>query len=216
MRFWSLILQIFSGILVIHKKRSDLPKNTPYVVCCNHASYFDIVLMYRVFSDYFVMMGKGEIKNWPLFNVFFTSGMNILVNRGKNIDAHKSFEEAKQKISQGQNVVVFPEATIPNEAPFIKSFKNGAFKLAIEKQVPIVPITFETNWKLMQGTVILKGMAGPGLCKVHIHEPISTVGMTEKDVMILKTKVLDIIKQPLEQHYERLDIDAKGRVYLKN
>ena len=203
MRFWSLILQISGGIIVIKKIKKQLP-NEPYVVCCNHSSYFDIVLMYRVFPDYFVMMGKGELRNWPLFNIFFTKGMNILVDRDKKIASHKALEDAKNMIDKGHNVVIFPEGTIPHHAPLIKGFKNGAFKLAIEKQVPVVPMTFVTNWKRLQGTVMLKGKAGPGISKAVIHEPIETKGMTEKDVVLLRSKVKEVIEQPLQKYYYEL------------
>lgn len=203
MRAWSWLLALLGGIWVRKIKVATLPKDTPYIVCCNHTSYLDIVLMYRVFSDYFVMMGKGEIENWPLFNVFFKTGMNILVYREKSREAHRSLELAKEKIDKGQNIVIFPEGGIYKHAPFIKGLKNGAFKMAIVKQVPIVPMTFETNWRLLQGTVLLKGMAGPGISKVHVHEPISTTGLTLDDIPELRAKVKEAMEGPLLKYHPK-------------
>lgn len=204
MKKWSWWLALAAGIRVVKVVDSPLPKDTPYIVCCNHSSYLDIVLMYRVFSEYFIMMGKGEIENWPLFRVFFLSGMNILVHRENNKKGYDSIQQAKAKLEKGEHVVIFPEGGIYNHAPYIKVMKNGAFKLAIEKQVPIVPMTFETNWILLNGTNLLTGSAGPGVCKVHIHEPIYTKGMTMDDLADLRLKVKEAMQAPLLPHYERL------------
>lgn len=199
---WSRFQTFFSGIYVKKIGLDNLPSDTPYVLCTNHSSYLDIILMYRVLSDYFVMMGKGEIKDWPLFHRFFTSGMNILVDRENRMAAHKALEQAKEQIDKGHNVVVFPEGGIPNNsAPKMRGFKNGAFKMAIEKQVPIVPMTYQTNWKLLDGTRSLTGSARPGICKVIIHPAIDTKGMTLDDLPELRSKTRTAIAGPLEQYY---------------
>jgi 1-acyl-sn-glycerol-3-phosphate acyltransferase len=180
----------------------NLPKKQPFVLCANHSSYLDIILIYRVLDDYFVMMGKGEIRTWPLFNRFFTTGMNILVDRESRIGSHKALEEAKVALDKGHNVVVFPEGGIPDFiTPKMRGFKNGAFKMAIEKQVPIVPMTYQTNWKLLEGDKVFTGRARPGVCRVIIHEPIKTKGLTQDDVHELREKTRAIIASPIEQYY---------------
>ena len=200
-RFWSLILQVFAGVILIIKKEEPLPKGTPFIICPNHSSYLDIILMYRVFPEYFVFMGKQEITNWPLFNIFFTKGMNILVDRSSMSGARNAILNASEDIAKGHSIVIFPEATIPHSAPKLNRFKNGAFKLAIAKQIPIVPVTFTTNWKLLQGTVFLKGRAGPGISKCIIHKPIECKGLNEDDMAALSEKVHDIIEKPLIDKY---------------
>jgi 1-acyl-sn-glycerol-3-phosphate acyltransferase len=126
--------------------------------------------------------------------------MNILVNRNSSVGATKALQEAGQRIDRGECVVIFPEGTIPKTAPKMKPFKNGAFRLAIEKQVPIVPVTFTANWKLLQGSVFLKGKAGPGITKAIIHEPVYTKGLLADDVVELKNKVYRIIESGLEKN----------------
>lgn len=200
-RFWALVLQIFAGVILIIKKEEPLPKGVPYIICPNHSSYLDIILMYRAFPDYFVFMGKQEIMNWPLFNIFFTKGMNILVDRDSMTGARNAFFKASEDIAKGHSIVIFPEAAIPHFAPRLKRFKNGAFKLAIDKQIPIVPVTFTTNWKLLQGTVLLKGRAGPGISRCIIHKPIECKGMDENEMAALRTRVRDIIEKPLIDKY---------------
>lgn len=202
MKFWSLLLHSLNGIWVKKEGCENLPRDRPFILCANHASYLDIIMMYRVMPDYFVMMGKGEIQHWPLFKRFFTTGMNILVHRESNVESHRAFTLAKAQIDKGRNIAIFPEGAIPDlDAPKMKGFKNGAFKMAIEKQVPIVPMTFVTNWKLLEGTYPHKGNAGPGLCHFIVHEPIETTGMTENDIVDLRNRAREEIAKPLRKFY---------------
>src|SRR5690606_29614390 len=80
MRFWAKFLTFTNGIWLEKEIRDGLP-HPPYVICPNHTSYLDIILMYRIIPEYFVFMGKNELNAWPLFNIFFTKGMNISVDR---------------------------------------------------------------------------------------------------------------------------------------
>ena len=200
-RVYALVLHTLGGIIIIIEKRGKLSQNTPYVICPNHSSYIDIALLYRVFDDYFVFMGKKEIEKVPLFGNFFRKEMNISVDRKSKKGSHAAFLRACEEVDKGNSIVIFPEATIPNCAPRLAPFKNGAFKLAIEKQIPIVPVTFTANWKRIQGSVLLKGKAGPGITKAIIHEPISTKGLTLDDLLSLKQQTFDTINEPLKNEY---------------
>ena len=82
----------------------------------------------------------------------------------------------------------------------MRNFKNGAFRLAIEKQVPIIPITYLNNWKLLQNGGFFKSFGGPGVARIIVHKPISTIGMTENDLVSLRTKVREIIQNELEKY----------------
>lgn len=196
-RFHVLLIQIFGGIIMLVKRVEKTPVRKPYVICPNHSSYLDIPLVFRVVKDYFVFLGKREIENYPLFHIFFTKGMNILVDRSSKMGSHKAFMQACDEIDRGNSVLIFPEATIPHNAPELNPFKNGAFKLAIEKQVPIIPVTFLGNWKILQGSIMFKGKAGPGITRVIVHQSIDTKGMTENDISSLKEKVFEVMNAPL-------------------
>lgn len=141
-------------------------------------------------------MGKRELAKVPLFNIFFKK-MNILVDRKSITDAHKAFKRAGDEIDKGNSVIIFPEGTISREAPKMKPFKNGAFKLAVEKQIEIVPITFVNVYKRLQDTPFLQGKAGPGITKIVIHKPVSTVGYTDENIDELKQKIKTIIESGL-------------------
>ncbi|MEP7170749.1 MAG: lysophospholipid acyltransferase family protein [Bacteroidota bacterium] len=178
-------------------RKPKLEKNKPFVICPNHCSYLDIVTTYIAIPEYFHFMGKAELKNIPLFGHFFKE-MNIPVDRASIMSSHRAFKRAKEDIDKGISVAIFPEAMIPDSAPKLGAFKNGAFKLAIEKQIPIIPIVYLDNWKRMPDGILRRMFAGgPGISRMIVHEPVETIGMTEKDLSVLKQKVYRIIDESL-------------------
>lgn len=198
MRLWAKYLIYFDFIWIDKKQTTTLPK-TPYIICANHTSYLDIVLSYCVFTDYFVFMGKNELRKVPLFNIFFKD-MNILVDRKSTTGSHRAFLRAAAEIDKGHCVALFPEGTIAPKAPQMLPFKNGAFKLAIEKQVPIVPVTFINNWNLLEDKAFWKSRCRPGIASIIIHPHLETKGLNDEDLISLKTKVFDIINEPLKPY----------------
>lgn len=156
-------------------------------------------MTYRVLPHYFHFMGKAELKKVPLFNRFFKE-MNILVDRSSIVASHKAFVRAAEDLDKGISIAIFPEATIPDCTPALGKLKNGAFKLAIEKQVPIVPIVFIDNWKaLPDGPRKRVFSGGPGLLRVVIHDPIPTVGLTEADLNQLKDRYRAVMESTIEK-----------------
>lgn len=188
-------------VLIFYKieRNAKLSKDQAYVICPNHTSYLDIMLIYIAIPLYFHTMGKAELLKVPLFRKFFER-MNIPVNRKSLIDSHRAFTRAASDIDKGISISLFPEGTICHNGPVLGRFKNGPFKLAIEKQIPIVPVTFLNNWKILPDE--FKNNPGhPGLARVVIHEPIPTTGLTEDDLDSLKEKVFKIINGPLVKFY---------------
>lgn len=194
-RCWASYLQWAVGAPLRVTRKAALPP-PPYIICSNHSSYLDIIQMYVVVPEYFLFIGKYELLKWPLFNIFFQD-MNIAVNRGSKLEAAKAFRKAAQALDRGTSIAIFPEGTIPAFTPRMKPFKDGAFKLAIEKQVPIVPVTFLDHWRLFGEPVEVMARARPGISRAVVHAPISTTGLTETDLVDLRTRVYRIIEEPL-------------------
>jgi 1-acyl-sn-glycerol-3-phosphate acyltransferase len=198
-RFWARIICFGSGIIPsirYQSKRYNLPK--PCVVVSNHTSYLDIVLSPFYITHTAVYMGKSELLKAPLFGAFFVY-LDIPVNRKSITDAHKALVTAGKKLDQGLSQVIYPEGTISNEGK-LKSFKNGAFKLAIEKQVPIVPVANLNNWKLLQNGGFFKSHGSPGIARMVVGDPIETKGMDEKNLEELKNKVHNFIQSELNTY----------------
>ena len=134
-----------------------------------------------------------------MFGNFFKD-MDIAVNRNSRIASYKAFLRAGTDIEKGRSVVMFPEGTIAPDAPIMKRFKNGPFKLAIEKQTPIVPIIFLTNYKRLPSKNNFYKYGGPGIAKIVIHNPINTEGMVNDDVDSLKKQVRSIISNTIAEY----------------
>ncbi|MEM9686894.1 MAG: 1-acyl-sn-glycerol-3-phosphate acyltransferase, partial [Bacteroidota bacterium] len=98
------------------------------------------------------------------------------------------------------SICIFPEGRIPEEAIFLDAFKNGAFRLAIEHKIPIVPITFADNKKRLPYEALFSG--NPGKMRVKIHRFIETTGLTSKDEQQLKAKARSVIYNQLLAFYE--------------
>jgi 1-acyl-sn-glycerol-3-phosphate acyltransferase len=190
-----------SGIYLKVKGKEHLIKDKPFLICSNHSSFIDPAILYILFEQYFVFTGKKEIEKWPLFHIFYTSGMNILVDRKNKMGALKSFKKMLNVIDNGHPLVILPEGTIPNDAPKLSEFKQGAVSIAIQKQIPILAITQTTNWKRLQRKSFLKGKASPGVAEVIIHPIISTEGLKKNDAEAVQKKLWDVINAPLKEKY---------------
>ena len=194
------MLLYIPGVFFTVERRGTLGPG-PYVFCPNHTSYLDIMISYLVFPDYFHYMGKVELSHWFMFNIFF-KGMNIPVNRESLRGSYSAYQRAVDDLGKGISIAIYPEALIPEDTPNLGRFKNGAFKLAIEKQTPIVPIVFLNGWKLLPANENRMKGGGPGTVKVIVHEAVETKGLTMDDVSELREKVYNIINDTLKEEVE--------------
>jgi 1-acyl-sn-glycerol-3-phosphate acyltransferase len=144
-------------------------------------------------------MAKKELNNIPVFNIFFKT-IDIPVDRGNKSAAYKAIKQSEDSIDDGFSLVIFPEGTIGPNPPHLLRFKNGPFKLAIEKQTPILPVTFIDNWKHLH--VDKKIYGKPGLLRIVVHEPISTRGTTIDDLEALKEQTYSIIDNELKRYHK--------------
>lgn len=197
MKIHGFFLLLFAGAFPKVKGAENIPENGAYIICPNHSSYLDIFCLYTIFPNYFVFTGKQEIEKWPLFHIYYTSGMNILVDRDNRVGSIKALKRISQEIDKKNPLVIFPEGTISKEAPKLTTFKSGAFAIAIQKQIPILPVTFVTNWKLLSRSGFWKGPAGPGIAEIVIHKPVITLGLKKEDMNKIKEEVIAIITGPL-------------------
>lgn len=197
--FWSHLVRVLMWVYVRKVHKVPVPEG-PYLIVANHASYFDIFLMYSILPQHrFLFMGKSEILSYPLVRLFFKK-LNIPVYRKDRLKAAKSFIQAKQSIQNGWSIVVFPEGGIPDEhIPEMIPFKDGAFKLAKSAGIPIVSVTFLDNWHMFSDPGHLFGPAHPGISRVYMHPVISAEEVKSLSEKELSAKVFDLIAEPLVQ-----------------
>lgn len=170
--------------------------NTSYIICPNHSSYLDILLLYAAFPTYFIFLGKKELGSVPVFNIYFKK-MNLLVDRANPKAAHQAIKNACEKLKGGTNLVIFPEGTIPTTTPKMKPFKNGAFYAAAETNTPIIPITFKDNYKLLEDDWGFFARTRPGKSRVYIHPPIFPKNEAS-DLLTLREETKSAIESQLD------------------
>ena len=193
-RIWAKVLLFLAGIKVRIEGKENIIK-TPCVICANHASYLDIAVMFVVIPDTFLFLGKAELLKWPVIRIFFRN-MDIPVDRTNGFKAKESIELTKKAIQDGFSIAIFPEGLIPvDNIPKMKPFKKGAFLLAISQQVPILPVSFVSNWKLFATESDPFGAGCPGVAKVLIHPGISTKQKTEADIPALIKETYQVIEK---------------------
>ena len=192
-RFWAKFILIGMGFAYsIKKEEKPRPKNS-YMFVANHTSMADIMLMLVTVKNPFVFVGKQELAKIPLFG-FFYKRTCILVDRSSAKSRQAVFLRAQRRLKQGLSICIFPEGGVTYESTMLDEFKDGAFRLAINHQIPIVPITFLDNKKRFSYTFF---SGGPGRMRVKIHQFLSTNGLTIKDTKTLNDTTRTIILNTL-------------------
>lgn len=169
------------------------------IYCSNHFSYLDIPTFFLTTKG--KLIGKSSLTGIPLFGYFFRK-MHIPVNRSSVRSRAQSMKRSQQAIEEGFDVAFFPEGGIrvtPEELPYMCSFKDGAFRLAVENQLPIVPITKVSNFQILPDVPTIRFARKP--CKIVIHKPIYPEGTGEAAIKLLKEQVFNTIQNELLRHH---------------
>jgi 1-acyl-sn-glycerol-3-phosphate acyltransferase len=196
--FWCRLLCFLAGYRVKPKHAFSVPEG-PCIFISNHTSFLDIVFMYLLFPTHpFLFLGKAELLKVPLVKTFFKR-LHIPVYRNKGgRNAHKALEAADQALKQGWSIIIFPEGGIKEHlVPVLQVFKDGAFRLAKNNQVPIVPITFLNNYELLEDPAVRQSVARPGTAQVVVHPIIDAITVTNTELEDLKLNAFETINAPL-------------------
>lgn len=193
-RIWAKIILFGMGFTIMVEEDAVPDKHKSYMFVPNHASMLDIMLMLAVIKQPFVFIGKKELSKIPVFGFFYRRTC-ILVDRNNQRSKMDAFEEAQRRLKQENSICIFPEGGVPeDQSLLLDEFKDGAFRLAIEHQIPIVPITFHDNkrrfsYKFFSGS--------PGKLRVKIHNFICTRGLDLSERKSLKEKTRQVILEEL-------------------
>ncbi|MAR40322.1 MAG: 1-acyl-sn-glycerol-3-phosphate acyltransferase [Flavobacteriales bacterium] len=193
-KYWSGMFMIMSGVFWTVEFEEKLDPKRKYIFCPNHASTLDIPLVTAAIPLPMLFMGKKELVSIPLFGYFYRKN-SIIVDRSKIRDSYAAFLKAGEKLDKGLNVCIFPEGGIPPAKIFLKKFKNGPFKLAVEKDIFIVPITLLDNKKNFPQEYY-RGY--PGIVRVKVHKPIKANTEDKNAVESLNTSAYNTIFEQLK------------------
>jgi len=197
---WSDLILLFMGMIPSKNKKLNTKPNTPYIFVANHISMIDVMLMVSTIrKNPLVFIGKRELEKIPIYGYIYKRTM-ILVDRSSNESKKQVFKQTKEKLNAGISIGIFPEGTVPDLEVELAPFKHGAFTMAIEHQIPIVPMTFLDNKKRFPWSFggLLGGSKGsPGKLRVKIHDPIETKGMVKEDRVKLSEQVRALMLEDL-------------------
>ena len=191
---WSRLNAMLTPIRVKVSGRSNIARDTSYIVIANHQSYFDIFLIYGWLGIDIKWIMKKELLKIPGIGFGSRKVGHIFIDRSNKRVALESLNKAKEKLVYGTSVVIFPEGTRSRNGQ-LGRFKRGAFKLARDIGLPILPVTINgTRNILPPGTIDLF----PGTASLIIHPPIDSSSVDEENLNGLIDDVAKLISSKLE------------------
>jgi 1-acyl-sn-glycerol-3-phosphate acyltransferase len=191
---WSRVNAFVTPMFVNVRGKEHVKKGISYVVISNHQSYYDIFLIYGWLGIDIKWIMKKELARIPGLGFGSKKVGHIFLDRSNSRVALESLNEAKRKLVNGTSVVIFPEGTrsISGE---IGHFKRGAFKLAIDLGLPILPVTISGTKNIWPAdTMDIK----PGRSSLQIHEPIDINRYSEDSIKDLMEHARMIIEEGLK------------------
>ena len=189
---WARVNSYAAPMLVTVIGRENVDPLQSYVIVSNHQSQFDIFVLYGWLDIDFKWVMKQELRKVPVLGIACERLGHIYVDRSNREAALASINAAKQRIVDGTSVVFFPEGTRSRENR-MRPFKKGAFRMALDLQLPILPITIQgTREILPSDTTSLY----PGRATMIIHPaiPIDDYDRTCLDDLIVRTR--QVIEAP--------------------
>lgn len=187
---------LVGGLIRVKMHYEEMPDpNQAYMIVPNHTSQVDIVTLTAKLHLYFNFMAKAELERIPVFGIWFRT-IDIAVERKDARKAALAYRKALNWIEAGNSMVIFPEGTIASQVPKMIKFKDGPFRMAIEKQIPLLPVTIIGNWQVMPDQGVFEGR--PGIVHQYVHKAIPTKGLTLNDIETVKEQVFQVISDKLQ------------------
>lgn len=184
---WSWIFSILNFIRYETHGRENFQKGKAYIFICNHTSYLDIPGLCIAINGEFKPLAKKELLKIPVFG-WIAKSAAVIVDRSSPQSRKKSIDKLKSVLRYGISILIFPEGTQNRSSEILQPFHDGAFRIAIDAQQPILPMVVIGAGKLMPPG---KADVHSGKIKIVIGTQIETTGLSVSDVQQLKQKTYD-------------------------
>ncbi len=192
---WAKLNSYITPMLCSVYGRENVEKNRSYVVISNHQSLYDILVIYGWLPVDFRWVMKIELRKVPVLGYACYKLGHVFIDRSNTEVALASINAAKKNISNGTSIFFFPEGTRSDDGELLP-FKKGAFKLAIDMNLPLLPVTITgTKEVVPNGTTLIF----PGRSKLVIHEPIDIESYSDSNIDELIAKGREAIRKGLDE-----------------
>ncbi len=196
LKAWSWIFSKLNVIPYQILNRKNIKSDKAYIYCSNHTSFLDIPGITMMIKGQFSPLAKKELKKLPVFG-WIAQAASVIVDRSSNESRRKSMEHLKKILEMNIPVLIFPEGTQNRSSELLQPFYDGAFRIAIETQQPIMPVIVIGAGRLMPPG---KFFIQPGKIKIVVGEEITTEGLELKDVTSLKERVRESMLKMFKEH----------------
>ena len=156
--------------------QENLPQNRAVLFVANHQSNLDIPVLLGYVEKPMAFVAKKELLRIPFLSGWMKLMQCVFLDRKNIRQSVKDMEEAVEKIKDGYSLLIFPEGHRSKGAAH-GQFKAGSFKLAFTAGVPVVPVSIDGTWRLLEGS----GRLHSANVRVTIHPPVSTENLTKED-----------------------------------
>ena len=187
---WARLNSWATPMLVQIRGRGNIDKAQSYVIVSNHQSQYDIFVLYGWLGIDFKWVMKIELRKVPVLGIACEKIGHIFIDRSNTEAALHSLNDAKSKIVNGTSVIFFPEGTRSKDGN-LGRFKKGAFKMALDLGIPILPITISGTRSILPTKTI---DIFPGRASMTIHPPVDITGYDNGSVKNLMAEVRSIIE----------------------
>lgn len=170
-------------------KNDNIDYSKPHIFIANHQSYLDIPSIIKAVDSLLYFVAKKELKKLPFLGWYISISGMIFVDRSNRKKSVESMKRAAQMVRDGKSVLTFPEGTRTKTGKILP-FKKGAFLLAIDAGVPIVPIAISGTGNIFPSNKIV---FKPGKAKLKILDPIDTTSYNSENVEELIAKAHEAI-----------------------
>ena len=195
-KIWASLVLYGMGFIPKVNYNTTLDTHKSYMLTANHTSMIDIMMMIYVSKTPFVFIGKRELAKLPVFGLIYRRSC-ILVDRGNAKSRKEAFLQAQRRLKNGVSICIFPEGGVPDDVHvMLDDFKDGAFRLSIEHQIPIVPISFPDSKKRFRYGF---DSGSPGVLRAIVHPLIPSKGLelNLQNRKLLKQKTAEAIQSEL-------------------
>lgn len=193
-KWWGRLWCTLTMVKVEVHGREKIDPKAGYVFVANHQGAYDIFSIYGYLGHNFRWMMRKGLTNIPLVGQACEMAGHIMVDHHNTTSTRKTMADAEKLLKNNMSIVVFPEGRRTDNGK-MGTFKGGAFKLAYEFNLPVVPITIDGSYQVMPRSTF---NVAPGTIKLTLHEPIEAEanGLSQRELM---QKCHDIIAADLHQ-----------------